>query len=166
MKYFIKQKVFSFKDKFNITNEQQETLYQVEGKVLSIKNKLSLLSPIGDELLKAEKKLFQVFAKYDIFHPDGDQIAQVQRRFSFFKPKFTVYAGNQELTIHGDFIAHSFYIVKEGREIASIKKKLFSFGDSYVIDIAEEVNQELYLFIVIIVDQILEEAEAKRNARD
>lgn len=166
MKYFIKQKVFSFKDKFNITNEQQETLYQVEGKVFSIKNKLTLLNPTGDEVLKAEKKLFKLFARYDIYHPDGDHQAVVQRKFSILRPKFMVTAGNQELMIDGNMIGHQFSITKDGREVASIQKKLFSFGDSYVIDIAEEVNQELYLFIVIIVDQILEEAEAKRNARD
>lgn len=164
MQYFIKQKVFSFKDKFNITDEQQNTLYQVEGKVFSITNKLSLFNPTGDVVLEASKKLFKLLPKYIITTPEGQELATVQKRFTFLRHKFTVLAGNQELTIGGNFIGHQFEVLKEGREVASITKKLFSFGDSYVINIREEVNQELYLFIVIIIDQILEEAEAKRNA--
>lgn len=166
MQYFIKQKVFSFKDKFNITNEAQETLYQVEGKVFSIKNKLSLFNPTGDVVLEASKKLFQFLPKYTITTPDGQELAKVHKRFTLLRHKFSVFAGNQELIVTGNIIGHNFEIEKEGQFVASIKKKLFSFGDSYVIDIRDEVNQELYLFIVIIIDQILEEAEAKRNARD
>ncbi len=166
MRFFIKQKVFTFKDKFNITNEQQETLYQVEGKVFSIKNKLSLLNAQGEEMLKAEKKLFKIFPRYTIFDSRDEQLASVQRKFSLFKPKFEVQVGHRSLQVMGDYIAHSFYIEEDGREVASIKKKFFSFGDSYVIDIHEEVQEDLYLFITIIVDQILEEAEANKNARD
>lgn len=165
MRYFIKQKVFTLKDKFNIMNEQQETLYQVEGKVFSIKNKLSLLNPVGDVVLKAEKKLFKLFAEYNILSPDGDHLAKVKRKFAL-RPKFEVTALGNTLQVDGNFIGHNFTMTENGAFIGNIQKKLFSFGDSYVIDIEAPQNEELYLFIVIIIDQIIEEAEAKRNARN
>lgn len=164
MRYFIKQKVFSLRDKFNITNEQQDTLYQVEGKLISITNKLFLTNPTGDLVLKAKKKLFRIFAEYNIESPEGNHLAKVKRRFSI-RPNFTVTANNRTLDVHGNFIAHSFNVSEGGQEVVSIKKKLFSFGDSYVIDVHDTAQEELYLFIVIIIDQIIEEAEAKRNAR-
>jgi len=36
MKIYIKQKVFSFKDQFNIMDEDGNTLYQIECKVISL----------------------------------------------------------------------------------------------------------------------------------
>jgi uncharacterized protein YxjI len=165
MKYFIKQKVFTLKDKFNITDEQQNTLLEVTGKMFSITNKLSLTNPTGDEIYKAQKKLFRIFAEYIIMDPTGNQVATVKRRFGL-RPKFSVFAEGKELVVQGNFIGHSFTVSDGGRTIVSITKKLFSFGDSYVIDVQDDYNKELYLFITVIIDQIIEEAEAKRNGRD
>lgn len=165
MQYFIKQKVFTLKDKFNITDEQQNTLFQVEGKMFSITNKLTLTNPTGDIIYKAQKKLFKIFAEYKVFDPAGEPIATVKRRFAL-RPKFTVTVEGKEIEVQGNFIGHSFTISDDGRPIVSITKKFFSFGDSYVIDVKDEYNKELYLFITVIIDQIIEEAEAKRNGRN
>ena len=38
MKYYLKQKKFSFKDKFTVKDQAGNDLFQVQGKVISIKN--------------------------------------------------------------------------------------------------------------------------------
>ena len=162
MKFYIKQKVFSFKDKFNITNEAQEEQYHVEGKMFSIKNKLTLFRPDDSEVLFAEKKLFRIFPQYVIFNADGSELATVKRKFSL-RQNYEVFQGNEELQVDGNFIGHAFGVMKEGREVATIAKKYFSFGDSYEIDIQDEMNTELYLFIVVVIDQIVQAAEKSRN---
>ena len=162
MKYYIKQKVFSLRDKFRIMDETQKELYSVEGKFISIQNKLQLLHMNGSQALNAQKKLFKIMSRYDIFTPHNDHLATVQRKFSF-RPKFLVTVGNEELQVEGSFFAHSFGIFRDGQEVASIEKKYISWGDTYEIDIQDDLNKELYLFIVIIIDQIIHEAETKRN---
>ena len=162
MKYYVKQKVFTLKDKFFIKDYDQNDIYQVQGKFMSISIKLQLLKPDGTEVLNTKKKLFKIFPLYEIFTPEGEVVASIQKKFGF-KPKFDVTMGNTELKVEGSFFAHSFGILKEGRTIASIEKKVFSFGDSYEIDIEDESQLELLLFIVVIIDQVIHESEKKSN---
>jgi uncharacterized protein YxjI len=165
MRYLIKQKVFTLKDKFSIIDEQENVLFNVEGKFFSISNKLSLFNPIGDEILKAQKKLFRFLPKYTISLPNGEEVATVQKRFSI-RPNFTVMYGPDQIEVKGNFIGHKFTMYKNGVEVVNVSKKLFSFGDTYMIDVLDEHQPEIYLFIVVVIDQIIEEAEAKRNAGD
>ncbi len=162
MKYYVKQKVFTLKDKFFIKDFDQNDVYEVQGKFMSISNKLQLLRTDGTEVLNTKKKLFRIFPFYEIFTPEGDVLATVQKKFSF-KPKFDVVVGEMELKVDGSFFAHSFGILKDDKTIASIEKKVFSFGDSYEIDIEDESQLELLLFIVIIIDQVIHESQKKRN---
>ena len=162
MKYYVKQKVFSFRDSFTIKDIDQNDIYQVQGKFMSITNKLQLLNMQGDEVLRSQKKLFKIFPLYQIFTPEGDLLASIQKKFAI-TPKFDVQMGNLELRVEGSFFAHSFGIYKEDAIIASIEKKVFSFGDSYEIDVEDETNLELLLFIVIIIDQVIHEAQKKRH---
>jgi uncharacterized protein YxjI len=162
MKYYVKQKVFTLKDKFFIKDFDQNDIYQVQGKFMSISNKLQLLRMDGTEVLNSKKKLFRLFPFYEIFTPLGEVTATIQKKFAI-KPKFDVVMGNEELKVEGSFFAHSFGIMKDGRTIASIEKKVFSFGDSYEIDIEDETQLDLLLFIVIIIDQVIHESEKKSN---
>lgn len=163
MNYVIKQKVFSFKNQFTITDEQEQPQYKVSGKVLSLKNKLDLMTVDEEVILHAEKVLFKLMAQYQIFNNQGDFIAKVKRNFSIFRQKYEVYVGNDQLQVEGNFTGHAFSIMREGQQVANITKKYFSFGDSYLIEIDDETNKELYLFIVIVIDQIVQAAEARRR---
>ena len=64
MKYYVKQKVFSLKDKFFIKDFDQNDVYKVEGKFMSISNKLQLLDMNDEEVLNTKKKLFKLFPLY------------------------------------------------------------------------------------------------------
>ena len=161
MKYYIKQKVFSLRDKFTIKDYSQNDLYQVQGKFMSISNKLELLNMDGSQVLNSKRKVFRFLPLYNIYSNHDDELATIKKRFSF-KPKFDVLVGNEEYVVEGSFFAHSFVIKKGEREVASIVKKVLSFGDSYEIDIMDETQKELLLFIVIIIDQIIHES-SKRN---
>ncbi len=160
MRFYIKQKVFSFRDKFKVTDETQKELYQVQGKMISIQNKLALQNMDGSTVLHAKKKLFRVFPQYSIFTPHDEEVAVVRKKFAL-RPTFSVEVGHQELRVEGSFFGHSFGVFNDTGEIASIQKKVISWGDTYEIDIHDENNLELYLFIVIIIDQIIHESKSK-----
>ncbi len=160
MKYYIKQKVFSLKDKFTVKDANDKDVYQVQGKVFSLTNKLELLKMDGSQALNAKKKLFRFLPLYNIYSPHDDELAEVKRLLAF-KPKFLVTVGNTEYNVEGTLFAHTFQIYKDEQEVASITKKVVSFGDTYEIDILDENNKELFLFIVIIIDQIVHENKNK-----
>ena len=156
MRFYIKQKIFSFKDKFDITDEQQNPQFKVEGKFMSISNKLNLMNNQGETVLHAQRKVFSLLPKYFIYDPQGSEVAQIQRKFGF-KPKFDVLEGHNELKVAGSFFGHSFDVFEGDTIVASIQKRILTWGDTYEIDIDDNKNPALYLFIVIIIDQVIHE---------
>jgi len=137
-------------------DESQKELYTVEGKFISIQNKLQLLNMNGSQVLNAKKKLFRIFATYEIFTPHGDLLAEIKRKFSL-RPKFEVNVQGEQLMVEGSLFAHSFGVMRNGQEAASIQKKVISWGDTYEINVNDDLNSELYLFMVIIIDQVIHE---------
>lgn len=156
MKFYIKQKVFSFKDKFKILDESQELQYEVKGKFMSLSNKLELVDKLGNPVLRAKRKVLAFLPKYFIYNLKGEEIATIKRIFGF-RPRFTLSALRTDLEVEGSLFAHSFGIFDHGNEVATISKKIISWGDTYEINIIDEENTELFLFIVIVLDQIIHE---------
>ena len=162
MKFYIKQKVFSLKDNFNVYDQNEQPVYTVEGQFFSLKNKLTLKDANGNNLLYSEKKIFSLRPTYFIYDLTGTQIAKVRQRFSL-RPKFNVTLYNEELQMEGSFFAHNFTVECDKGVLASVNKKVFSFGDSYEIDIQATDNTEVYLFLVIVLDQVLHERENRSH---
>ncbi len=156
MKYYVKQKVFSLKDQFYVMDQSGKEVYGVKGKFMSLSNKMELLNMNGSQVLNTQKKVLTFLPKYFVYDPHGELLAEIKRRIGL-RPKFTIMLGDKELNVEGSLFAHSFGIFEDGNEIASISKKVISWGDSYEIEIHDESKTELYLFIVIILDQILHE---------
>ncbi|MCD4827549.1 MAG: LURP-one-related family protein [Acholeplasmataceae bacterium] len=156
MKFYIKQKVFTFKDKFSITDENQNPIYQVKGKFMSITNKLELLDINENILYRSNRKVLTFLAKYFIFDQNEEEVATINRKLSF-RPRFDLSILGREMQLEGSLFQHSFTIFNNGQSVAAIRKKIISWGDSYEIEIFESENIELYLFVVIILDQVIHE---------
>lgn len=163
MKFYVKQKVFSLKDKFFIKDENQKEMYQVQGKFMSLSNKLELQNLEGEVILKSHKKVFSLSPTYFIFDKDDHELVTIRKKVFSIRPKFTVTKGHTDLMVEGSLFAHSFQIVEGTNVLASIQKKVFSFGDSYEIIINDERDTEVFLFIVIIIDQVIHEQQRRRT---
>ncbi len=157
MRFYIKQKVFSIGDKFNVFDENQNVIYRVEGKVFSISNRLAFIDQNETVLYNAQRKVFSFLPQYFIYDRSERQVSMIKRHFSFFGSKFTLTINGRPMQITGSVFAHSFVIEDQGMPIVNIQKKYFSWGDTYEISIDSEKDLELLLFAVIILDQTLHE---------
>lgn len=162
MRYYIKQKVFSIKDKFKVTDENQNDLYEVRGKFMSISNKLELKDMQGNLLYLAKKKVLSFMARYSMFDEQGNEVALIKRKFSL-RPNFDLSIMGKDMSVEGSFYGHAFDILNQGNLVASINKKYLSWGDAYEIDIHETENNELYLFVVIVIDQVIHEKKHRNR---
>lgn len=156
MKYYIKQKVFSLRDTFSVMDSNGNDLYKVKGKMMSISNQMELLDNNEEVILKANKKILTFLPRFFVYDTNNELLATVQRTFGL-RPNFLVSVGHQEYKVRGSIFAHSFEIMDGNKQVASISKKVISFGDSYEIEIDGVENELLYLFIVIILDQVIHE---------
>lgn len=147
-RYYINQN-FSFRDRFRITNENQEDVFFAEGEFLSFGKKIRLYTMDGEELLFIKEQIFKFLSQYDFYI--GDQlVGEMKRELSFFKTRYTML--QPDWTIQGDLWSHNYEIKAGNQMIAVIRKKVFSFMDAYEIEVYEEDFVEIVLGIVIAID--------------
>lgn len=151
---YIKQKVFSFTDSYNVFDENLQAVYKIDSEFLSFLSKIHLCDLFENELFFIKKKLKFVLAEYEIYK--GETLyAEVKREFSLFSPRLTVTSPFGNYQIEGDFIAMNFSILCDGILLGTISKEWLSFGDSYKLDIVDDKNAAFFTALVIAIDNCL-----------
>jgi uncharacterized protein YxjI len=100
MKLFIKQKVFSWNDKFTIKDETGTDRYFVEGEIFSFGKKLHVYDAYQTERIFLQQKVWSFMPRFFVF-VDGLQVAEIVKEFTFMKPKYSVLGLNWE--VNGNF---------------------------------------------------------------
>ena len=152
MKFYIKQKVFSWSDKFTVMDEDGNSRYFVEGEIFSWGKKLHVYDGAGNEIAFIKQEVWSFLPCYHVYVRDN-WIADIKKEFTFFFPKYRIEGLGWE--IEGSFMAHDYSITKDGRTIASICKEWMTWGDSYEIDVLDPANQLIALAVVLTIDCVL-----------
>lgn len=153
MKLYMKQKVFSWKDRFTIMDSFGEDKYFVEGEFLSLGKKLHITDKNGREAAFVKQKLIALMPKFTI-EIDGREIAEIVKKFTLFTPKYIVKGLGWE--VEGDFFAHD-YVIKDGsRIIVSIHKQWMSWGDTFELDVDSDENEVVALAVVLAIDAVMD----------
>ena len=152
MKLYIKQKVFSWKDRFTVKDAYGADRYTVEGKVFSIGKKLFVYNAAGDEVAYIREKVPTLLPKFMV-EIGGTEVAEIVKKFSFLKPKYEVHG--PDWTVQGDFFAHDYTIMQGELPVVTIHKQWMSWGDSYEIDIADPSKELTALGVVLAIDAVL-----------
>lgn len=156
MKLFMKQKVFSFKDKFYIKDENANDKYYIEGEFFSIGKKLHIYDMNGNELAFVHQKVLSLLPRFFV-SVNGTEVAEIVKKISFFRPKYIVEGLGWD--INGDFFQHDYSISENGRDIVSIHKVWMSWGDSFELDIDNEADEVLTLAVVLAIDCVMDAQE-------
>ncbi|MCC5895437.1 MAG: LURP-one-related family protein [Alkalibacterium sp.] len=152
MRLFIKQQVFSLKDRFTVKDENEADRYTVEGEFLTFAKKLRVYDQQNKEVLYIEQKLWKLLPEFDLFIGD-EKVATIKKEWALFKKNYTIHG--QDWDIEGSVMAHDYVIKSQGRVIADINKEWISWGDSYEITIHEEKNLIILLGTVIVIDCVI-----------
>ena len=161
MKLYIKQKVFSWGDKFSIKDYNGFDKYYVEGEVFSWGHKLHVYNSGNSEVAFVKQKLLSWLPKFEVYINESLAV-EVVKEFTFFKPKYTLQGTNW--TVDGDFWSHDYVIYSGGLAIASINKVWFSWGDSYELDIADGIDEILVVATVLAIDCVMQDDSSSTNA--
>ncbi|PMC80317.1 hypothetical protein CJ191_01800 [Aerococcus viridans] len=160
MKLYMKQKVFSLKQDFNIYDHNQTPLFRISGKLFSLGRQLRIYDALTDEELAYVKEtLFRLLTQLKIYR-DNDYVATIQQKLTFFKTKMAI----QDLgwTIEGDFLDWH-YVIKDAdhQTIAEVEAKLLSWSDTFEITIDDtEVDPIVVLAIILAIDTIRDKQQS------
>ena len=151
-RYYIRQKVFSWRDKFSVKDENGEDVFHVEGEIISLGKKLHMYDPQGREVFYIAQKIMSFRPSYEIWS-GNNLIAKVTKRITLFTPEY--YVEGPGWSVEGSLGAHNYRINGNNGTVAVVRKAWFSWGDSYEISVGKEVNAKLALAVVIVIDAVL-----------
>lgn len=152
MKYFLKQKLLSFGDDFDVLDEQGQKVYYFDSKTGGFTRKIIILSASGEKLAVISKKLF-TFRPTFTLKKDGKELAKVYKKALSFRKSFIIdIPGPDDFTVVGKFIEHSYLFYQNGRKVAEVSKKWFTSKDTYGVDIQDSSNPLLILSAAVIID--------------
>ena len=157
MKLYMKEKLFSFHDRFTIKDENGWDKYYVEGEFLSLGKRLHLLNSFGEEVALIRQELFTLMPRYTV-SVAGREIARIRKEFTLFLQRYVIDGLGWE--VEGSVWEHRYEIRKNGRLIVAIDKEWMTWGDSYVLDIVDPADEILALAVVLTIDCV---AEASQN---
>jgi uncharacterized protein YxjI len=161
MNLYIKQKIFSWADKFSVYDADGNEKYYVEGGIFSFGKKLHLYDASGTEIAYIEQQLFSFLPRY-IIYKNGRELAEVVKRVTFFVPEYSVNISGTDTawTVRGDFFDHDYEVTEREDTIAAVNKEWFTFGDAYEISIGPGADEITALAVVLVIDACI---EAQKN---
>lgn len=163
MRYVLKQKFWSWGDDFTIQDAEGRDVFFVDGKAFSWGEKLSFQDMQGNELAFIRQKLLSWGPTYEISR--GDQLmATVKKQlFTLFRCKFSVdVPGPDDLEAQGDFLDHEYAFEKQGRAVAQVSKRWFSWTDTYGVDVADGEDDVLILASAVVIDMVCHQDHKRR----
>ena len=152
MKLYIKQKVFSWGDKFFVKDEDGNDLYYVKGEIFSLGKKLHIYGSNGDEAAFIRQKLIAFLPRFFV-DIDGREVCQIVKELTLFRPRYRIEGLSWRL--NGDYWAHEYSLTDNERQIMRLSKKWLAWGDTYELDIADPQNELICLCVALAVDAAL-----------
>lgn len=152
MRYYIKQKVFSWRDRFTIKDSNGQDVYFVESELFSWGKKLYVTDRNGNEVLYIQQNVWNWLPNYSLFMHD-QEVATVKKEFTFLRPRYSILG--MDWRVEGSVWAHDYEILDDDGLVASISKEWFTWGDSYELDIQDESNALIALGVILIIDCVM-----------
>ena len=156
MKLYMKEKVFSWNEQFTVRDEHGFDKYYVEGEFFSLGKRLHLNDIHGREIAFIQQQLFTLMPRFSV-SVAGREIAQIRKEFTFFYQRYVIDGLGWE--VEGSVWEHEYEIRKNGLPIVRISKEWFTWGDSYVLDIADPDDEIIALAVVLTIDCVVEASQ-------
>ena len=153
MKLYIKQKVFSFKDKFNVFDESGEIKYTATGEIFTLGKKLHIKDTAENEVIFIRQRLLTLLPKYEIALGSAEAV-EIVKKFTVFRHEYAI--PQWDISVQGDFFAHEYEVFRGNVKIAHLSKAWFTFGDAYAIEIPDPRDELTALAAILVVDCCME----------
>lgn len=150
MELLIKQRVFSWSDTYDVFDESGEARYYVKAELFTWGHQIHVYDKRSNqEVGSVHQKIFTFMPEFQIVI-GGRTVGIIRKKFTFFVPEYRV--DFRDWDVQGDFLNWDYAVYQGSREVMSISKELFRWGDTYVLrygDIRDEIPG---LLLVVAID--------------
>ncbi len=152
MQLQIKQRVFSWTDTYDVYDENGNPRYYVRGEIFSLGHQIHVYNKqTGEEVGSIHQRLLTLLPKFDIVI-GGRTVGTVNREFSWFTHRYHVDFRNWE--VEGDFLGWDYTARRMGMTVLTVTKKLFTWGDTYVLQYENPADEIPALLLTLAIDAV------------
>ena len=149
MRLLIKQRVFSFGDKYDIYDENGNVKYTVEEEVFTLDHPLHVYDKSGREIGQVNEEFMSFPKRYEIVM-NGVVRGSIQKQFTFFFQKYDVDFNGWH--VEGNFLDWDYDVFSNGSPIIHINKEWLAWGDTYTIDFENPADELMGIMLVVAID--------------
>lgn len=152
MHLYIKQRIFSWTDSYDVYDETGEARYEVKAEFFSFGHQIHVYDKrTGREVGSIHEKLFTFLPQFEIVI--GGQVqGTIRKEFTFFMPRYHVDFRGWD--VEGDLMGWDYRVTQNGRTVMSISKELFNWSDTYSLEYSNPANEMPGLLLVIAIDAV------------
>lgn len=150
MELYIKQRVFTWTDTYDVYDAAGKAKYFVTADFLTLGHQIRVYDKRTDaETGSIHQRLLRLLPAFDIVI-DGRVCGTVQKRFSPFCPRYDV--DFRGWRAEGDLFGWDYRVMQGESTVMTISKTLFSWGDAYTLRYDNPAVEMPGLLLVLAID--------------
>lgn len=150
MGLYIRQRIFSWTDSYDVYDETGEARYEVRAEFFSLGHQIHVYDKrTGQEVGSIHEKLLRFLPTFEIVI-GGRLQGTVRKELTFLRPRYQVdYRG---WAVEGDLLGWDYRVTQGGRVVMAISKELLSWSDTYVLRYDNPTDEMPGLLLVLAID--------------
>ncbi|MCR5330881.1 MAG: LURP-one-related family protein [Lachnospiraceae bacterium] len=151
---FTSTKVFTLHHHIDITDSNENIIYQARSKVISLHDKTDVFKVSGEPVAHIERKLISLHERHFITMADGQKFELSNELFHLIKDITNIEGLGWQLK--GNILGLNFELYdSDGSIIAVIGQKMLSLHDKYCIDIYKREYEQTVVAILVTLQHMI-----------
>ena len=160
---FTTTKVFTLHHHIDITDSNEQVVYQADSKMISLHDKTDLQTAAGQQVAHIERKLFSFHERHYITMADGTEFELSNEIFHIIKDITNIVGLGWQLK--GNVLGLNFELYDtNGEIIAVISQKMISIHDKWCVDIYKKEHEQKVVAILITLQHMIKDREATASS--
>lgn len=160
---FTTTKVFTLHHHIDVTDENEQVVYQSNSKVISLHDKTDITTAAGAQVAHIERKFFSLHQRHFVTMADGFQFELSNELFHIYKDITNIEGLGWQL--RGNIWGLNFELYdRDGSIIAVIGQKFFSLHDKYCVDIYKPELEPIVVAILITLQHMIRDRQAAASS--
>ena len=160
---FTTTKVFTLHHHIDITDSDEQVVYQANSKMISFHDKTDIQTASGQQIAHIERKLFSFHERHYITMSDGKQFELSNEIFHLIKDITNIEGLGWQLK--GNVLGLNFELYdSNGEIIAVISQKMISIHDKWCVDIYKKEHEQKVVAILITLQHMIKDREAAHSS--
>ena len=160
---FTTTKVFTLHHHIDITDSNEQIVYQANSKMISLHDKTDLQTATGEQIAHIERKFLTLHERHFITMADGTAFELSNEIFHIIKDITNIEGLGWQLK--GNVLGLNFELYdSNGEIIAIISQKMISLHDKWCVDIYKKEHEQKVVAILITLQHMIKDREAMSSS--